>query len=34
MYVMRGRVVRNFDEGVAIEFSVVPEVETLKNFFS
>lgn len=32
--VMRGRVVRNFDEGVAIEFSVVHEVETLENFFS
>ncbi len=32
--VMRGRVVRNFDEGVAIEFSVVHEVETLRNFFS
>mgnify|MGYP001590571673 CR=1 FL=1 len=32
--VMRGRVVRNFEEGVAIEFSVVHEVETLKNFFA
>ena len=32
--VMRGRVVRNFEEGVAIEFSVVHEVETLKTFFS
>jgi len=32
--VMRGRVVRNFDEGAAIEFSVVHEIETLKNFFS
>jgi hypothetical protein len=32
--VMRGRVVRNFDEGVAIEFSVVHEIETLRNFFS
>ena len=32
--VMRGRVVRNFEEGVAIEFSVVHEVETLRSFFS
>jgi hypothetical protein len=32
--VMRGRVVRCFDEGVAIEFSIVHEVETLRTFFS
>lgn len=32
--VMRGRVVRAFEEGVAIEFSVVHEVETLRSFFS
>ncbi|MCE1237964.1 MAG: PilZ domain-containing protein [Hyphomicrobiales bacterium] len=32
--VMRGRVVRCFDEGVAIEFSVVHEIDTLRNFFT
>lgn len=32
--VMRGRVVRAFDEGVAIEFSIVHELDTLKTFFS
>ena len=32
--VMRGRVVRSFDEGVAIEFAIVHEVETLRTFFS
>ena len=32
--VMRGRVVRNFEEGVAIEFSIVHSLETLQTYFS
>ncbi|MER2606212.1 MAG: PilZ domain-containing protein [Siculibacillus sp.] len=32
--IMRGRVVRLFDEGVAIEFAVVHNIDTLQNYFS
>lgn len=31
---MRGRVVRRFDEGVAIEFAVVHSSETLQSYFA
>jgi hypothetical protein len=31
---MRGRVVRHFDEGLAIEFSVVHSAESLQNYFA
>lgn len=32
--IMRGRVVRNFDEGVALEFSMVHSVDSLKTYFA
>jgi hypothetical protein len=32
--VMRGRIVRRFDEGVAIEFAIVHSSETLQSYFS
>lgn len=31
---MRGRVVRRFDEGIAVEFAVVHSAETLQSYFS
>ena len=31
---MRGRIVRRFDEGVAIEFAIVHSSETLQSYFS